>query len=205
MTGPVEMEIRDATPKDAPAVAALHADSWRHNYRGAYSDSFLDGDVLSDREAVWSQRLSAEHDAAATGRLPVTATLVAHRPGSPSSLIGFAHVAFDVDPQWGSLLDNLHVAHELKRSGVGSRLIAEVAREVLDHSLRRGASRALHLYVLEQNTNAQAFYQARGGRFIESSFVSAPGGVASRLNGTPKRHLYAWDDASVLLPDQTGR
>ena len=199
MTRPAEMEIRNAAASDAAAVASLHADSWRHNYRGAYADSFLDGDVLSDREAVWSQRLSAEEDAAATGR-PVTATLVAHRPGSPSSLIGFAHVAFDVDREWGSLLDNLHVAHDLKRSGVGTRLIAEAARVTLDHSLRQGTSRALHLYVLEQNTDAQAFYQARGGRFVESSFVSAPGGVASRLNGTPKRHLYVWDDASVLLP-----
>lgn len=200
MTRPVEIEIRYAASSDAAAVAALHADSWRHNYRGAYSDSFLDGDVVADREAVWSQRLSAEEDTAATARHPGTATLVAHRPGSPSGLIGFAHAAFDVDPRWGSLLDNLHVAHELKRSGVGTRLIAEVARAVLDHSLERGTSRALHLYVLEQNTAAQAFYQARGGRFVESSFVSAPGGVASRLNGTPKRHLYAWDDASVLLP-----
>ena len=200
MSRRVETEIRDATSNDAAAVAALHADSWRHNYRGAYSDSFLDGDVLSDREAVWSQRLSAEEDRAASGSHPVTATLVAHLPGSPSSLVGFAHVAFDVDEKWGSLLDNLHVAHELKRSGVGTRLIAEVARAVLDHSQKRGASRALHLYVLEQNTAAQAFYQVRGGRFVESSFVSAPGGVASRLNGKPKRHLYAWENAAVLLP-----
>ena len=200
MTRPVEMEVRDATSSDAAAVAALHAESWRHNYRGAYSDSFLDGDVLSDREAVWSQRLSAEEDRAATRSHPATATLVAHRPGSTTTLVGFAHVAFDVDPTWGALLDNLHVAHELKRSGVGTRLMAEVAGVVVDHSSRHRRSPALHLYVLEQNTAAQAFYQARGGRFVESSFVSAPGGVASRLNGTPKRHLYAWDDASVLLP-----
>ena len=199
MTRPAEMEIRVATSSDAAAVAALHADSWRHNYRGAYSDAFLDGDVLSDREAVWWQRLSAEEDRAATGSHPLTATLVAHHPGSPTTLLGFAHVAFDADEKWGSLLDNLHVKHELKRSGVGTRLIAEVERVVLDHSLQRGTSPVLHLYVLEQNTAARAFYQARGGRFVESSFVSAPGGVASRLNGTPKRHLYAWDDPSVLM------
>lgn len=196
MPRPVEMEIRAATTEDAAAIGALHADSWRHNYRGAYSDGFLDGDVLADREATWSERLGRE----ATVRPAATATLIAHRPGSPEAPIGFAHVAFDADPEWGTLLDNLHVANDLKRSGIGSRLIAEVARVTLEHCNRHGHPPALHLYVLEQNTNAQAFYQARGGRFVEASFVSAPGGIATRLNGTPKRHLYVWDDAGLLLP-----
>lgn len=38
--------------------ARLNADSWRRNYRGAYLDSFLDGDVLADRLAVWTDRLT---------------------------------------------------------------------------------------------------------------------------------------------------
>src|SRR2546430_7298322 len=50
---------RAAGAADADAVAALHADSWRRHYRGAYSDGFLDGDVLADRRAVWSARLAA--------------------------------------------------------------------------------------------------------------------------------------------------
>ena len=181
-----EMRLRPATDVDAPAVAALHADSWRRNYRGAYSDSFLDGDVDSDRLKVWTERLQ---DRAAT-----TATFVAEAPdGAIAGLSGFAHVVFHAHPLWGTLLDNLHVAHDLKRSGIGTRLISEVAGASLHHDDK------LHLYVLEQNTNARAFYQARGGRFEEASFVSAPGGVTSRLNGTPKCHLYVWDDPTVLL------
>src|SRR5579862_4654676 len=30
------MQLRAATPEDADAIAALHADSWRRNYRGAF-------------------------------------------------------------------------------------------------------------------------------------------------------------------------
>ncbi len=33
------------------------------------------------------------------------------RGTSGGGLIGFAHTAFDEDPTWGALLDNLHVAH----------------------------------------------------------------------------------------------
>ena len=40
------------------AIAGLHADSWKRHYRGAYLDSFLDGDVIADRMADWTDRLS---------------------------------------------------------------------------------------------------------------------------------------------------
>ena len=179
-----EVEIRRAIAADAVGIAALHADSWRRNYRGAYSDSFLDGDVVADRTRVWTQRLE--------GPGASTSTLVAESEGR---LAGFAHVEFDSHPEWGSLLDNLHVAHDLKRTGIGSRLMATLAAEVLDGT----PTSNLYLYVLEQNLNAQAFYRARGGRCVESSPVSAPGGIPSRLNGTPMRLLYVWEDASALL------
>jgi hypothetical protein len=36
------LRFRAAGPGDGPAVAGLHADSWRRHYRGAFSDAFLD-------------------------------------------------------------------------------------------------------------------------------------------------------------------
>ncbi|HEV7706783.1 MAG TPA: GNAT family N-acetyltransferase [Asanoa sp.] len=53
------MHFRPALTSDAAAVAALHADSWRRYYRGAYADAYLDGDIDADRLAVWSARLAA--------------------------------------------------------------------------------------------------------------------------------------------------
>jgi len=84
-----ELQLRLATAGDAPALAALHADSWR---------------------------LSAE-------------------------------------TSWGALLDNLHVTYGRKRLGIGTRLLAATAQGVLDRSPGSG----LYLWVLEQNTAAQAF------------------------------------------------
>lgn len=54
----MSQRLRMAGPDDAERVALLHADSWRRHYRGAYSDSFLDGDVVADRLSVWSVRLA---------------------------------------------------------------------------------------------------------------------------------------------------
>ena len=75
---------------------------------------------------------------------------------------------FDDDPQWGSHLANLHVTYQRKRGGIGSRLIAEVARLVAARAPERPGG--FYLWVLEQNTNAQAFYDAAGGECIERAW-----------------------------------
>ena len=95
--------------------------------------------------------------------------------------------------RWGALLDNLHVVYGEKRRGVGSQLLALTAQAVLD----RGTG--LYLWVLEQNADARAFYEARGGRCVERLVVSPPGGMTGRLNGSPVGLRYAWADPAVAL------
>jgi len=178
-----EPQFRLAAPADAKAVANLHADSWRRHYRGAYSDAFLDGDVVADRLAVWTDRLR-EPD-------PRRCTILAE----DGSLVGFANTLFDDDPTWGALLDNLHVADGHRRRGIASRLLALTAEAVIARPERTG----LYLWVLEQNVDAQAFYDARGGRCVGRRLASPPGGIASRLTGSPAKLRYAWPEPTVLL------
>jgi ribosomal protein S18 acetylase RimI-like enzyme len=178
-----ELQFRLAGPADAEAVARLHAESWRRHYRGAYSDAFLDGDVVADRLAVWTDLLR-EPD-------PRRCTILAEDGG----LVGFANTVFDADPIWGALLDNLHVADGHKRRGIASRLLALTAEALLARPERTG----LYLWVLEQNVDAQAFYEASGGRCAGRGAVSPPGGIASRVTGTPTKLRYTWPDPTVLL------
>jgi hypothetical protein len=77
-----ELQFRPAAASDAEAIANLHADSWRRTYRGTFSDSFLDGDVVADRLATWTERLRE--------RNPRYCTIVAQ---DQSSLVGFAGAA----------------------------------------------------------------------------------------------------------------
>lgn len=173
------MRIRLATADDVDAVARLHADSWRRHYRGAYLDSYLDGDVVTDRIAVWTERLAQP--------CADTSTLVVDEDGA---LVGFAHTIYDDDPTWGALLDNLHVRHDVKRRGVGRWLLRETALALAD---RRPAS-GLYLFVLEQNTPAQAFYASCGGRCVQRRMGGPfPGG------GTAPSLRYAWPDLGPLV------
>jgi GNAT superfamily N-acetyltransferase len=121
-----EPRFRLAGPADAEAVANLHADSWRRHYRGAYSDAFLDGDVVADRLAVWTDRLREPN--------PRRCTILAE----DGSLVGFAHTVFHDDPTWGALLDNMHVGDGYKRRGIGSRLLALTAQAVTERPERTG-------------------------------------------------------------------
>jgi predicted N-acetyltransferase YhbS len=179
--------IRLAGRSDAEAIAALHADSWRRHYRGAYSDAFLDGDVDSDRAAVWTERLRKPDRR--------SQTIVAE---DGDRLVGFAHTVFEADPVWGALLDNLHVVYGEKRRGIGSRLLAMTSRAVIE----RGTG--LYLWVLEQNADARSFYAARGAVCVERAPVPSPGGVAGRLNGAPIALRYAWADPAVALGPRLG-
>jgi ribosomal protein S18 acetylase RimI-like enzyme len=171
----------DASDSDADGIAALHADSWRRHYRGAYLDTYLDGDVVADRQEVWRRRLAQPN----TGQLTVVV-----RQGD--EILGFAHTILDEDPLWGSLLENLHVKSDLKRTGIGSRLLSEAAQRYLQ--CRPEGS--LHLWVLDQNSAAQHFYDARGGRRVETQLRGPfPGG------GRATGHRYHWVNPARLLID----
>ncbi|HEY1828857.1 MAG TPA: GNAT family N-acetyltransferase [Acidimicrobiales bacterium] len=170
-----EVVLRSATADDARAIAALHADSWRRHYRGAYSDHFLDNEVEADRLGVWTERLATPD--------PEASTIVAAADGT---LIGFSHLRFDHHPAWGTLLDNLHVRADLKRGGVGTRLMAESARRVL----ARPSPGPICLWVLGQNTDGQAFYAARGGECVER---------VSRAPDSGDKLRFVWRDPAVLL------
>ena len=114
---------------------------------------------------------------------------------SDDAIVGFAHTIIDEDPTWGALLENLHVALGYQRRGIGARLLGLSALAVVENSLGSG----LYLWVLEQNVAAQAFYHSLGGRTAGRVDVLPPGGVGSRLNGSPIKLRYAWPDPAVLI------
>ena len=174
-----ELRFRTAGAEDAAAVAELHGDSWRRHYRGAYADAFLDDESAGYLDVMWAGRLAA---------LEGTRTTVAEYGGE---LVGLAHLVIDADPKWGALVDNLHVRAPLKRQGIGTRLLALTAED-----LQSG----IYLWVLEQNTAAQGFYEARGGIRGDRKDVPPPGGEPRRLNGTPAAFRYYWPDPSLLAP-----
>ena len=177
MADPEGVSFRAAGPDDARAVAGLHANSWQRHYRGAYSDAFLDGDVAGYLLPLWTERLGTPQ--------PLARTILA---GYDGQVVGLAHTFLDADPTWGAFLDNLHVAYGLKRRGVGTSLLTLTRRAVREWS----PSSDLYLWVLEQNSDARAFYAAQGGVCVERDDVPPPGGDPARLTGKPMGLRYAW-------------
>jgi ribosomal protein S18 acetylase RimI-like enzyme len=175
------MRLRRATVADIEGIAELHADSWRRNYRGAFDDAFLDGDLPGERRTVWTERLTQPG--------PDDRTIVAD-PGD-GTVVGFAHAIFDQDPEWGALIDNLHVRHDLKGQGLGRRLVVATAQAVVDHDPASG----MCVEVLEQNTAAHAFYERLGATCVYQGTFEPPGG------GLTAERRYAWPIPATLLPD----
>ena len=171
------IEYRPAKPPDAAAVASLHARSWRETYRGAFLDSFLDGDLTEERQRVWRDRLD---------RSPGNQFVQLAVDGA--NLVGFVCAYGAHDPQWGSLVDNLHVATACKRNGIGSSLMRQVGAW-----LARGyPDLGVYLLVLEANSSARRFYERLGAHNAGVSTMETHGGAVVRSC------RYTWPSAELL-------
>ena len=53
------IQIRQATPADAAAIARVHVDSWRSSYAGVVPEEILSGLSYQEREALWDDILTA--------------------------------------------------------------------------------------------------------------------------------------------------
>ena len=157
--------IRSATEADAASIAAVHAASWRDAYAHILAPEFLNGSIEADWLAVWLQRLR--------DRPP--SQLVNIAVDSNGQVVAFVCACSDFDPQWGSLVDNLHVLPQVRGQGIGELLFRAVIRQ-----LAATNSSGLHLWVFEANVAGLRFYKRLGGRVVgkDSSRIPAAGGKA---------------------------
>jgi GNAT superfamily N-acetyltransferase len=123
------VRLRRARAADEPAIARLHADSWRAAYRGILGDDFLDNTVVANRRELWRTRFS-EIDR------EDQLILVGEEHGE---IQAFACAFLDADPEWGTLLDNLHVLPGLKGRGLGRQLISAVVSDCVDEAAPDGS------------------------------------------------------------------
>jgi ribosomal protein S18 acetylase RimI-like enzyme len=178
------MVIREATAADAATIARLHADSWQIAYRGILTDEFLDKHAHRERLTLWQERFSpASH----TPGSPQMFVLLAEQGAKP---VGFSSVFVEDDPLFGSLLDNLHVAPEITRQGIGRQLLSESARRLLADRSHAG----LYLWVIDKNQKARNFYGKAGATFVDSVEHDMPDG--SRVVAL---RCYWPDPASLVL------
>lgn len=168
--------IRPMVAADAPAVAALHAESWRTAYRGIYDDQWLDEQAGANRQAHWARRFAAPTD--------TQAGLVGDLDGQA---VGFAYLIADDDPSRGALLDNLHLVAAARGGGLGAQLLRAAAAL----AIARGWPAGLHLWVFDANEGACRFYERLGGRVVERIMYDTADG------GSYPARCYHWDAAAA--------
>ena len=165
------------TAADASVVARLHADSWQSAYRGILSDHYLDTQVQSERHRNWETRLATDD--------PRRFGVVAWQDGAA---VAFVCVQCDDHPEYGSLIDNLHVTPAARSSGIGPLLLDAAAAGIL----ARAATPQVYLWVYDANVRARAFYARMGGTEVEATMKPSVEGIP-----LPEWRV-CWPDVRVL-------
>ena len=153
LAGELTGSLRLATPDDADAIAALHAESWRSAYPGLVPDEELGAALDGERRQFWRSRFAA----------PDPDRRVVFVITSNDLLVGFACLLADAEPEHGPLLDNLHVRPGWRGHGIGRRLLHE--SRAWSRAIAPG--QPMHLWVLEGNTPARRFYRNQGAVEVE--------------------------------------
>jgi len=145
------VRIREAEPRDAPALAELHVRAWRSAYRGQLSDEFLDGLRVEDRLEM--HRRALEHPQ------PELRTWVADDGGR---IAGFAVTGRSEDGDAGERTAEVYAIYlDPERVGTG------LGRVLFEHAVGDLAQRGFEvatLWVLESNARARRFYERAGWR-----------------------------------------
>ncbi|APX11241.1 GNAT family N-acetyltransferase [Tateyamaria omphalii] len=173
------LRLRHAVPEDAPALAALHARSWRASYAPYVPAEALGAPLEANMCARW--------DVWPADRL----ILLAEEEGD---VLGFAAAERGDVP----LLDNLHVDPDARSGGIGARLLRMMAACLAEE----GAS-ALRLIVIADNTRAYQFYVRMGGHegpsFDDTLLGATLRMVPFRWSGA------AFDALAADFDDQAGK
>ena len=145
------VELRDATPADAHALATVHVASWRAAYRGLMPDEVLAGLSVPEREQLWSDRLTAQEArtsvVVATDAGRVVGFAAAGPPLVPTdradSTLGVLYALYLDPDRWGR--------------GIGTPLHAAALDRLVTHSFTHAG-----LWVLDGNLRALRFYHRHG-------------------------------------------
>ncbi|HRE83772.1 MAG TPA: GNAT family N-acetyltransferase [Opitutaceae bacterium] len=135
--------IRLAVLSDAAAIATIHVQTWQSAYQDLLPAGFLAGLSISKRTEYWSAELQQTR----------SRVLVFEKD---SQLLGWISAGPGRDPDATDTQEvyALYVKPEEQRAGIGTQLLRAVENDL-------PASVDLTLWVLAENREALAFYQAR--------------------------------------------
>lgn len=141
-------------------------------------DHYLDNEALADRTDVWKTRLRSQP--------PNMRIIIAEEK---NELVGFGCMFLNDHPDYGTLLDNLHVDFSLSGRGIGKVLMEMLAKEILQMKNRKD----MYLWVLKNNVRAIGFYEKLKG-------IQKDGAIETKMGNRPVEKIrYYWPDVNILI------
>ncbi|MFC5387384.1 GNAT family N-acetyltransferase [Aquamicrobium segne] len=163
------IDIRKAKPHDAAAIADVHLEAWQGAYAGIIPHKSLTLMINRRGSDWWANAIHR------------TATVLVLEIGGV--IAGYATIGRNRArklPQQGEIYE-LYLRPEYQGIGLGSRLFAAARSH-----LTRYGMKGLVVWVLEENTNALAFYAGAGGKDMAE-------GVEVFEHRALKKIAFIWD------------
>ncbi|MEF1291792.1 GNAT family N-acetyltransferase [Vibrio sp. M260118] len=171
------MELKAAEYSDYERISALHAQSWKHFYKGILGKDFLENEVDEERAAIWQTRLINP---------PFNQHVLLIEEGG--LLCGFVCAFGNHDFEKGTMIDALHIDRAYRGRGLGVKLLAEMAKWIAQYFPDNG----VYVEVMKENKQAIEFYQHLGGDLYLERLWNAPcGGKIPELT-------YHWTSGQEL-------
>ena len=163
------IDIRKAEPRDAGAIADVHAESWQGAYGGIIPFRALRAMIGRRGQAWWASAIRR-----------AASVLVIEIGGD---VVGYATLGRNRArelPQEGEIYE-LYIKPEYQGIGLGSRLFCAARDKLAAHGLS-----GLVVWALEDNVNATHFYAGAGGRDVAE-------GVEVFDARALRKVAYVWD------------
>lgn len=133
-----DLQVREATEDDIPALAQLHVTTWN----ATYAPFGARGPSIAVRERQWREAFAS--------RDRYWLCLVVERPDG--ALVGLAQSNRSDNPEYGGELRRMHLLKDYQRMGLGRRLIGRVARHFLANDIT-----SMWLYGDARNPSSRAW------------------------------------------------
>jgi GNAT superfamily N-acetyltransferase len=142
--------IRLAQPRDAPAIAAVHLESWQSTYSGIISQAYLDGLSIDGYTARWERILAGASNTRSTILVGLS---------DEGEVTGFVSggPARETYPGFDAELYAIYLRPSEQRHGPGRRLFQSLVASLISEN-----HTGMYVRVLTQNP-ACRFYERMGG------------------------------------------
>jgi ribosomal protein S18 acetylase RimI-like enzyme len=153
--------LRLATIEDAEAIATIHVRTWHTAYEGIMPAQYLASLSIQERANLWRRVVSEQRGI----------VFLAVAPHGEAGFISFGP-SRDKDGNEKAEIYAIYVLPKFWHRGIGGELLDEAERSIKDNHFI-----ALTLWVLEKNTLARRFYEARGFQLDTSRKEETIGGL----------------------------